>query len=88
MLRRFKGLKYKGKVNEIQNNEEDKNANKTATKENFRSTEEKKIPGKEGEKDGKDNTQQEIDPKEDINNIENKFNPKREEAYWLEDLYD
>ena len=88
MLRRFKGLKFKGKTSEVPNNEEEKNANKTGTQESFRpgTTSEKK--GKEGEKDGKENIPQEIDPKEDINNIENKFNPKREEAYWLEDLYD
>ena len=89
MLRRFKGLKYKGKGHEEQQNEEEKNANKTGTQENFGATGgDRKMSTKEGEKDGKESAPQEIDPKEDINNIENKFNPKREEAYWLEDLYD
>jgi hypothetical protein len=51
------------------------------------------IKQKEKENNQKDENKnespiQEVDPREDINNIENKFNPKREESYWLEDLYD
>ena len=91
MLKRFNGLKFKGKPGDTQSKEDISNANKTNTQESFRpgaTGMSKSVPGKEGEKDVKDNLPLEIDPKEDINNIENKFNPKREEAYWLEDLYD
>ena len=90
MLKRFKGLRYKGRSNQATSNDEP-NANRTGTQDNFRPTQtgmSKHMSSKEGEKEIKDNIQQEIDPRQDINNIENKFNPKREEAYWLEDLYD
>ena len=43
---------------------------------------------KEENMKNKESQIQEVDQKEDINNIENKFNPKKEECYWLEDLYD
>ena len=72
MLKRYKGLKFKKMQNENAKTE---------------------IKQKEKENNQKDENKnespiQEVDPREDINNIENKFNPKREESYWLEDLYD
>ena len=87
MLKRYKSLRYKGKSNENTNNDDPNNQNKTGTQDNFRGTGMSKTE-KTGEKDIKENLPQETDPKEDINNIENKFNPKREEAFWLDDLYD
>ena len=72
MLKRYKGLKFKKKSNEQKENIS-ANANVSEKKE---------------ENKTKDSQIQENDQKEDINNIENKFNPKREECYWLEDLYD
>ena len=77
------------KLFSIENNEEEKNWNNTGTLKASRpGTTNEKRPGKDCEKEAKENIQQEVDPKADINNIENKFNPKREEPYWLEDLYD
>ena len=73
MLQRYKGLKYKKKQNE----------QKETANSNLKESEKK-----EENKTTKENQIQEVDQKEDINNIENKFNPKKEECYWLEDLYD
>ena len=80
MLKRYKGLKFKKKQNEPLKTSENKQ------KENINAN----ISGSQKKDEDKNNKEgiQEIDPKEDINNIENKFNPKKEESYWLEDLYD
>ena len=75
MLKRYKGLRFKKK-----SNENTKTENKP--KESINANNQK------DENQNKDSVLQEVDPREDINNIENKFNPKKEEAYWLEDLYD
>jgi hypothetical protein len=72
MLKRYKGLKFKKMQNENAKTE---------------------IKQKEKENNQKDENKnespiQEVDPREDINNIENKFNPKREEALFVQDLYE
>jgi len=62
MLQRYKGLKYKKKQNE----------QKETANSNLKESEKK-----EENKTTKENQIQEVEQKEDINNIENKFNPKK-----------
>ena len=64
MLKRYKGLRFKKK-----SNENTKTENKP--KESINANNQK------DENQNKDSVLQEVDPREDINNIENKFNPKK-----------